>query len=101
MLALEKQTGIKNPRLLSRPKLRTELVEYMNEFRTLSLSRQFNEAGILPIQISEIEAYLRMKGVPPGAAQLRHLRFIQALDSVHVEWYYNKRNKDLKNNKKK
>lgn len=99
MKALEKQTGKPSQRLLSRPKLRAELKPYLDAFNSLSRARQFTEAGILPLQISEIEAYLRIKGVPQGQAQLRWLRFIQALDGVHVKWYFDRQSKAHKKKK--
>ncbi|WP_048769176.1 phage tail assembly chaperone [Oligella urethralis] len=97
MIALEKQTGKPNPRLASRPKLRAELTPYFQAFNSLSRSRQFTDSSILPLRITEIEAYLRILGVPQGQAQLRWLRFIQAMDGVHMKWYSDRQSRKTKN----
>ena len=85
MLALEAKTGVKSPRLLSRPTLRTDCRRYWDGFWTLANSRQFNQAGLQPLQISEIKAYTDLAGIQAGYPAQKFLRVAQAMDSAHLE----------------
>jgi len=92
MQALEEQTGVKNPRLHSRPRLRADCKKYMRGYQHLSSARQFNEVGLMPLQIGEILAYIDLAGIQRGEPAMKYLRMIQTLDATHMGWW-SKKNK--------
>jgi len=54
----------------------------------------WNEVGPQPVQISEIDAYLRFIGVTNPEDKQKYLRFIGMLDHVELNYQYEKRKKE-------
>lgn len=96
MLALEQKTGVKNPRLQSRPQLKTGSKKYMDAYQALAATRQYSQAGIQPIQLSEINAYAELHDVSPGRPRQKLTRMIQAMDETHLNWWAKKQTKNTK-----
>lgn len=93
MLALEAKTGVKSPRLLSRPQLRADCKRYWEGFWTVANSRQFNQVGLQPLPISEVSAYIDIAGIQKGYPAQKFLRLAQAMDAAHLESWAKKNNK--------
>lgn len=91
MIALQEKTGVINPRLHSRPRLRADCRQYRQAFLTLSNARQFNQAGLMPIAVSEVSAYVELADVEKGFAATKLLRIVQAMDATHLAWWAKKR----------
>lgn len=90
MLALEEKTGVKNPRLLSRPRLRTDCRKYQRAYAALNNSRQFNPAGIQPLTIAEMRAYIELADISRGYPAEKFLRIMQQMDAAQLEWQLKK-----------
>lgn len=95
MLELEKKTGVKNPRLRSRPTLRTGNEQYMLAYGQLSRSRGYTDSGLLPLAIADIKAYMDIIEVEPGHPRRRFLAFIQAMDEAHLAYISKKQKSKL------
>lgn len=80
-----KQAGIPTPALDNRPVLRRDCVEYYDAFHDLSAGRTFGYGVANPIQVSEIEAYLRLLGVESREERLKYLRLVRKLDGVYLQ----------------
>ena len=96
MKLLEKQTGQKNPRLTSKPKLRTDCYGYMAAYQTLAQGRGYSEAGLQPFRITDIKAYAEVYCVDMGAPAQKLLRILQALDRTYLEWWGKRHNQRAK-----
>ena len=88
--AMEKSTGQPNPRLSSRPTLRTDVREYWSHYLTIADSRKFNQAGVQPIAITEIVSYIDLAGIRRGEPALKFFRMIKALDNTYLTWWNKK-----------
>lgn len=62
----------------------------MQGYRALSQAREYSQAGMQPIRLSETLAYMKIARVRPGDHAARFLRLIQAMDAVHLEWWVKK-----------
>lgn len=93
MRALEAKTGVKNPRLHSRPTLRADCQQYREGYSALTSSRRFNEVGLQPISVQDILAYIEIAGIQKGYPASKFLRVIQAMDGTHLEWWSKKQKK--------
>lgn len=90
MLALEAKTGVKNPRLLTRPQIRTDCATYRDAYKALSNARQYNQAGVQPLTIAEVLAYAELAQIPKGYQTQKLLRIVQSMDNAHLEWWAKK-----------
>lgn len=77
--------GTIHPAELTRPALRNEDRRYYDAYRSLSASRNWNQAGPMPIPVSEVWAYMEMVGIDDHETRLKYLRLVQGLDAVELK----------------
>ena len=70
--------------LQNRPKLSRWVAGYWDGFQCLSGSRAVTQAGIGPIPISEIVAYMEAIYLRDVDERLKFIKMIQALDTIYV-----------------
>lgn len=71
--------------LQNRPHLSRWVTEYWQGFQFLSGSRTLHQAGIGPIPLTEIVAYMEAIYLCDVDERLKFIKMIQALDSVYVQ----------------
>lgn len=98
--AEEAATKRPNPRLASRPTLRTDTREYWTHYLTLADTRNYNQAGVQPISISTISDYLDLCGIRRGEPALKFFRIMRAMDNAYMTWL-NEKNKSRTQRKEK
>lgn len=76
--------------------LRDDCAGYMETFRHLENSRQYNPAGIQPITITEVNSILDLARVTHVDERLKLLRLMQAMDSVAMAHYSQRRSREIK-----
>lgn len=79
-----RRDGNVHPAELTKTALRNGDRRYYDVYRSLSASRMWNQAGPLPIQISEIESYMSLAGIEDPDTKLKYLRLVQGLDIVEI-----------------
>jgi len=72
------------PALQNRPTLSRWVYDYWEAFRVLGSSRTATQAGLGPIPLSELVAYLDMMSIQDIDERLTYIKMIQSLDSVYV-----------------
>lgn len=73
------------PALESQPEVHPDLVETWQAFQDLSNSRTVGFC-VNPIQVSEIEAWLRIYGITEVENRVECYRLIKSLDSIWLTW---------------
>lgn len=58
LLAIQESTGVTPKALETKVDLRPDCAGYYEAFSILSLTRRYNQAGVQPLQMSEITTYL-------------------------------------------
>jgi len=91
--------GIEVDALKNRPKLTQWVTEYWEAFHYLGSSRIIHQAGIGPIPLSEIVAYMDTIYLRNVDERLLLVRMIQSLDNVYVKHVNDKSKKTLANAK--
>lgn len=89
-------TGQHHPAYQTRPSLRDDCIKYYDAFCLLSDCRMWSEVGPQPIQLSEIDAYLRMVGITDVFTKLKYARLIRRMDGVTIRFLNEKRKQELK-----
>ena len=84
LLKIKEQTGITPKALESRPKLRQDLLPYLEAFYAVSAARQYSQAGVQPVMVSEVLAYLQCIGETSPTRREKYLRLIQKMDAVFL-----------------
>jgi len=101
MLAFEAKTQDVALPLRTKPTLRTDCVPYLLGYNALAFARLSNQAGIQPIQLQDVLAYVELSGIEKGYPAQKFLRLIQAMDAVHLNWWAERQNrKPIKSHKK-
>lgn len=77
---MEKATGTPPKALQSRVLILPECRKYYGAFTVLGLTRGYTSAGIQPLQVTEIAAYLNEMGLR-GQEREKFLRIILSMDS--------------------
>ena len=75
-------TGTFHPALLNKPTLRDDCLRYYEAFRQLGVRRLWSQVGPQPIQLTEIEALLKMLDISDPGTRLKYVRLIGRLDEV-------------------
>lgn len=78
---------------MERPSLYPDLAFPFEAFFTLSLGRQYNEAGPQPLTYADMVLYLNDKNVPHGDDREEYMMYIRALDSKYIELSHEKMRK--------
>ena len=94
--AEEAATGRPNPRLASRPTLRTDTRDYWSHYLTLAETRKFNQAGVQPLSVPDIVSYSDLTGIHRGEPALKFFRIMRALDSTYLTWWAKKSQEPVK-----
>lgn len=76
--------------LQNRPYLSRWVIEYWDAFQILSGSRLLHQAGIGPIPLTELAAYMDVTYLYDVDERLKFIKMIQALDSVYVSFINDK-----------
>lgn len=84
-LERQKATGVTPPPLLSRPRLRPGDIQFVDAFNALSRSRIHAPGIVGRILISEILAFLELKGIASLPARAKYLRFMQMMDDLFID----------------
>ena len=85
-----RDAGDTHPQDVGRPKLTPDCLEYYDAYRALGMSRIYTQVGPTPLQMTEIEAYLRLNGITDQPERLKYLRLIQRLDRAELAHIYRK-----------
>jgi len=76
--------------LLERPELRTDCLGYYNVFQEICDTRNYNQAGIQPLQVSEIRGYLAIIGDESKEQVAKAVRLLLKMDKVYMTSYFEK-----------
>lgn len=58
---------------------------YLTAFHTLNRARQHGMAGVQPLQLTEIEAFLGIASITEPQKRLRYAQLIQEMDAVFLD----------------
>ena len=90
---MEKDSGVKPRALRECPVLRADCVEYFDVFDEISSTRGYNEAGMQPLEPSEILAYLgEGLDIPRGEARETFLKLMLKMDRAYMAHVLDKQN---------
>jgi len=85
------------PRALrDRPKLCPEYRGYYKAFSMLSGRRAYNQAGLQPLAMSEITAYLTELGLSRGESRFSFLYVTLEMDTAFMSCYFKKQGSETK-----
>ena len=87
--------GIEVASLKNRPTLSQWVTEYWEAFHILGGSRIIHQAGIGPIPLTEIVAYMDTIYLRDVDERLRMVRMIQSLDNVYTKHVNDKSKKTM------
>lgn len=73
-----------------RPAIRPDCLGYFNTFNVLSERRTYNEAGVQPLTVAEIAAYLTELGISGGERRTKFLHMLFDLDSEFMQIQFEK-----------
>lgn len=79
--------------LQERPDLRPDMQGVFSVFSVLSQQRQYNQAGVQPLPVSEITGYLTELGISGVERRERHIHMLLEMDSKYMTSYFKKREK--------
>lgn len=82
---MKRQHGFTPKALLNRVPLRIDCLKYKQAFYALSGQRPYNQTGPQPIPLSEVLAYLAIKGIDDEDERDTYLDAIPAMDGVYLE----------------
>jgi len=85
LAGIAENTGIIPSGLLNKPELDAGLFAYVNMYWTLHAGRNYGMAGVLPLQVSEIEAYYRLADEADSEERMKGLMYMQRMDQVYLK----------------
>lgn len=98
---MAEQAGVQPRALQDRPTLNPKYQGLLEDFYLLSGRRFYNEAGLQPIQLSEIFIFLTHAGITGAEEKGRHLRVLVELDHVFLDYQLDKQKRELEKKKAK
>ena len=96
---MAEKSGIEPRALSSRPSLNRKYQGHLEDFYLLSGRRFYNEAGLQPLQLSEIFSFLTHAGITGPEEKGHHLRILVELDQVFLDYQSEKRKRELEQTK--
>lgn len=96
LLEIEKATGVRPTGLQEKPDLRPDCKGYYDAFSVLSGRRTYNQAGMQPLAVSEVAAYLTELGISGGEGRRRFLHLILEMDSTYMDDIFKRQEKASK-----
>lgn len=70
---------------LKRPRIRSVDHEYLEAFDSLHRSRKMGHSSPEPVQVSEILAYVMLRGIVCAGARVKYLRLVQLMDQAYLD----------------
>lgn len=90
---IKETTGVAPKALQDMPKLRHDCRGYLEAFNFLSDAREYNQAGVQPLRLTEIQAYLALTGISGMDRKAKLVRVIRELDSVFMQRHFEQQEK--------
>lgn len=87
---MQAKTGVTPKGLQDRVELRPEGAEIYGVYEILSKRRKYNEAGLQPLEVSEVTAYLTELGFSGEDSRESALHLILGLDDIFMADYFEK-----------
>lgn len=93
LLEVQAKTGVTPKGLQDRPSLSPEADDIYGAFSVLSKRRKYNQAGLQPLEVSEVTAYLTELGFSGEESREEALHLILGLDDIFMADYFKKAEK--------
>lgn len=84
LLEAQEAMGVTPKALLDRPRLEQHDRYYLEAFHDLAASRRYNQAGVQPIPVADIAAYLDLCAIDLPTERYRLFQLIRRLDGAYL-----------------
>lgn len=99
LLGFQEASGIVPKAILDRPKLMQHDRYYLECYYDLAAARRYNQAGIQPIPVADIVAYLDLCGIDQTAERYRMFQTVRRLDGAYLRHVMQKVKTESKENR--
>jgi len=85
LLEIQETTGMTPKALLDRPRIVQYDRYYLDTYYDLAAARCYNQAGIQPIPVVDIVAYMNLVGVAESSERYRIFQAVRSLDAAYLK----------------